>query len=309
MCLITAHSFLYLGMKNVNSIHKAALSWYATNARTFPWRTERDPYRIVISEMMSQQTQISRVIAYYERWLHVFPTVSVLASSTKSDVLREWSGLGYNSRALRLHAFAISIVEEHGGKIPCTVEALQLLPGIGRYTAHAIVCCAYRKSVPVVDVNIRRIFSRLFFDVHATDEIQCERDAWAIAAQVLPAVDVFRWNQALMDIGALFCTSRAPKCALCPLQKYCTSAGSPVFLVPVKKQKKTEPTFNGIPRRIYRGRILKLLHAGPMCEDDIAQRLWNECGDREKEWLRLVLIQMEENGLVTRQGKKIGVAA
>jgi A/G-specific adenine glycosylase len=296
-------------MNNVKSIHAAALSWYAANARAFPWRRERDPYRILLSEMMSQQTQISRVIAYYERWLRLFPTLSDLALASKGDVLREWSGLGYNSRALRLHALAKTVVAEYDGKLPRTVAALEELPGIGRYTAHAVVCCAYRKAVPVVDVNIRRIFSRTFFDVHAADEMQSDRDAWTIAARVLPNTKVFQWNQSLMDIGALFCTARSPKCGLCPLSKFCMSAASPSFLLPVKKKRSSEPGFNGIPRRLYRGRILKLLHAGPMSEDDIAQRLWSEFGDGETEWLRHVLGQMEKSSLIARRGKKISVAA
>ncbi len=296
-------------MKSVKSIQSAALCWYALHARSFPWRSERDPYRILLSEMMSQQTQISRVIGYYERWLRLFPTLSALALASKGDVLREWSGLGYNSRALRLHALAKTIVADHDGKLPRTVDALQALPGIGRYTASAIVCCAYRKAVPVVDVNIRRVFSRAFFHVHAADEMQTERDAWTIAATVLPDTHVFQWNQSLMDIGALFCTARAPKCGLCPLSHVCKSAGSPAFLSPVTKKKNIEPAFNGIPRRLYRGRILKLLHAGPMSEDDIAQRLWNEFGDGETEWLRHVLGQMEKSELISRRGKKISVAA
>jgi len=296
-------------MKNVKSIHAAALGWYSVNARTFPWRSERNAYRILISEMMSQQTQISRVIGYYERWLAVFPTIPALAAASKTDVLREWSGLGYNSRALRLHALAKTVVEEHGGRLPRTVEALLRLPGIGRYTAHAVVCCAHRQAMPVVDVNIQRIFSRVFFEVETSDEMRSDKESWAIAASVLPADDAFRWNQSLMDIGALFCTARSPKCSQCPLRKFCLSAESPVFQVPVKKIRKSEPGFKGVPRRLFRGKILKLLHAGPMSEDDIAQRLWSEFGDDETAWLRHVLEQMEKGALISRRGRKISVAA
>jgi A/G-specific adenine glycosylase len=296
-------------MKNVKRFHKAALGWYTLNGRTFPWRSERDPYRILISEMMSQQTQIFRVIGYYERWLRVFPTVSALAAAAKSDVLREWSGLGYNSRALRLHALAQTVVAVHNGKIPRTVESLLLLPGIGRYTAHAVVCGALRKAVPVVDVNIRRVFSRVFFEIQTADEMQTDNEAWTIAAAVLPKDEAFRWNQSLMDIGALFCTSRSPKCLLCPLQKFCLSACSPVFMMPSAKKTKKEPSFKGIPRRLYRGRILKLLHTGPMSENDVAERLWPEFGDDETEWLRHVLAEMEKSELIERRGKIISVAA
>lgn len=296
-------------MKHVKAIHTAALGWYSKNARKFSWRGERDPYRILISEMMSQQTQISRVIVFYEQWLRVFPTIEALAAASKREVLREWSGLGYNSRALRLRALAQIVAAEHDGKLPRTVEALLKLPGIGRYTAHALVCSAYRKPIPVVDVNIQRIFSRVFFDVHAANEMQPEKEAWAIAAKALPRRDVYRWNQSLMDIGALFCTARSPKCSVCPLAKFCMSADSPVFGLPSVKKKKTEPAFNGMPRRMYRGKILKMLHAGSMSEEEMAERLWTEFGDREFEWLRHVLAEMEKSKLIAYRGTKISIAA
>lgn len=296
-------------MKNVRKFHTAALAWYAANARSFPWRGERDAYRVLISEMMSQQTQISRVVEYYERWLVRFPTIDALASASKTDVLREWSGLGYNSRALRLHALAKIVAAEHRGKLPRTAEELMLLPGIGRYTAHALVCSAYRKPVPVVDVNIQRVFSRVFFEVASASEMRSEKESWAIASSVLPEDDAYRWNQCLMDLGALFCTARAPKCGACPLRAFCQSADLPAFKAPEKKIVKEEPAFKGIPRRLFRGKILKLLVAGPMLEDDIAQRLWNEFGEHEAAWLRHVLDGMEKSELISRRGKKISVAA
>ena len=296
-------------MKNVKLFHRTALEWYSRNARIFAWRGERDPYRILISEMMSQQTQIARVVIYYERWLKAFPTIAALAAASKRDVLREWSGLGYNSRALRLHACAKTAVALYHGKLPRTVEELLALPGIGRYTANAVVCSAYRKPVPVVEVNIRRIFSRVFFEVMSADEMQTEKDTWTIAESVLAKDDAFRWNQALMDIGALFCTARSPKCGACPLRKFCLSADSPVFLTPARKKKSGEPAFLGVPRRLYSGKILKLLHTGPMSEADIAQRLWTEIGDREAAWLRHVLELMEKSALISRRGNKISVAA
>jgi A/G-specific adenine glycosylase len=295
-------------MKRVKSIHKAALDWYAKHARSFPWRSQRDPYRILISEMMSQQTQISRVVGFYENWLQNFPTFSVLASASKQDVLREWSGLGYNSRALRLHSIAKIVVTDLDGKLPRSVDALLLLPGIGRYTAHAVVCCAYRKPVPVVDVNIQRVLSRVFFEVQSADEMLPDKEAWTIASAVLQKDDAFRWNQALMDIGALFCTARSPKCDACPLRKFCMSAGVPALTLPVAKKTKKEPAFHGMPRRVYRGKVLKMLQAGPMSEEDIAQRLWTEWGDAEYVWLRHVLAEMEKSELIVHRGVKIMIA-
>lgn len=299
-------------MKNLKSLHTAVLAWYGLNARTFPWRPCSNAYRVLISEMMSQQTQISRVVAYYHRWLEAFPTIEALASASKADVLREWSGLGYNSRALRLHQLANIVTSEHKGSLPHTVESLLALPGIGRYTAHAVACAAYQDAVPVVDVNIRRVLTRVFSPVERPGEMKPEKEAWALAQSALPGHDVYEWNQALMDIGATICTSRAPKCPECPVRRYCLSAESPVFsLPPVKKGKKAahEPQYNGIPRRLYRGKILKLLHAGGLTEEEIASRLEAEFGTLDPAWISHVLDELVKSDLIVRQGNRVAIAA
>ncbi|HLP16455.1 MAG TPA: A/G-specific adenine glycosylase [Bacteroidota bacterium] len=299
-------------MKNLKSLHTAVLEWYKTNAREFPWRPSRDPYRVLISEMMSQQTQISRVVPFYTRWLKAFPTFKALASASKAVVLREWSGLGYNSRAIRLHALARIVTEDHHGRLPRSVEALLEFPGIGRYTAHAICCCAFLQNVPVVDVNIGRVLTRIFSEVSSASEMKPEKESWMLATSALPSTDVFEWNQGLMDIGATICTARSPKCALCPVRRYCKSADAPVFQMPALKNSaphKKEPSYNGVPRRLYRGKILKLLHAGAMTEADVSAKLEHEFGAQDEEWIRHVLDELEKSRLIVRRGKKVSIAA
>jgi A/G-specific adenine glycosylase len=299
-------------MKKMTYLHTAVLRWYKLNARTFPWRPSRNSYRVLISEMMSQQTQISRVVDFYRRWLDAFPTIEALADASKADVLREWSGLGYNSRAVRLHALAKIVMNEHGGRLPRTVEALLRLPGVGRYTAHAVACAAYMQNVPVVDVNIRRVLSRVFTEAASAGDMVSEKDAWVLAEDALPRKNVYEWNQALMDIGAVICTARAPKCEACPIRSRCLSADAPAFKLPSAKKVKAakpEPAFNGVPRRLYRGKILKLLHAGAMTEADVLARLESEFGAQEPSWIRHVLDELEKSQLIVRRGKKISIAA
>lgn len=168
------------------AVHKKIFRWYTSHQRSFPWRTTRNPYRILLSEIMVQQTQVSRVVEYYHRWLKKFPTFSVLAKSSPSTVLREWSGLGYNSRALRFHQLAKLVSSTYHFRLPQSPDELLLLPGIGKYTAHAIACFAFNAHVPVVDVNIRRILTRYSKKISSASQTMNDNDAWKIAEEVLP---------------------------------------------------------------------------------------------------------------------------
>ena len=190
---------------NSHLFHSNILHWYKKNGRDLPWRTTKNPYRILLSEIMAQQTQVNRVAQFYLTWLKEFPTLSLLARATKADVLRRWSGLGYNSRALRLHELAKRLSENSGGRLPRTIEELRALPGVGKYTAHAIACFAFGASVPVVDVNVRRIFSRVFWNARSAADVKPEKEIWTLAEKFLPRKNAAEWNQALMDMGALVC--------------------------------------------------------------------------------------------------------
>lgn len=173
------------------------LDWYDTFKRDLPWRGDPDPYHILVSEVMLQQTQVDRVIPKYLAFLERFPTLQSVADASTADVLRQWQGLGYNRRALNLKRAAEAAVREHGGALPSTVEELERLPGIGRYTTRAVASFAYGLQVPVVDTNVRRVLSTF-----AGRELT-ERETWELAERLLPEGRAADWNQALMDYGAL----------------------------------------------------------------------------------------------------------
>ncbi len=304
---------------SASPFHKKIHTWYFRTRRKFPWRKTRlparqtavglagqagNPYRILLSEIMAQQTQVSRVVEYYKRWLKKFPTFSALANASAADVLREWSGLGYNSRALRFHQLAKIVSTEFHSRLPQRPDELQQLPGIGQYTAHAVACFAFGKNIPVVDVNIKRILTRWTKKIRSASEQMKEHEAWNTAKQFLPTKHAYEWNQSLMDFGAAICTARNPKCNVCPVASLCLSACSKVFLQKEKKKNKSEPSWKGIPRRLYRGKILKLLHHHSFSADEIAVLLWGTRLQRDIVWTESVLNKMTRDGLLsTRNGK------
>jgi A/G-specific adenine glycosylase len=202
----------------------ALLGWYAEHGRShLPWRRTRDPYRVLVSEFMLQQTQVERVIGAYEAFVAAFPDVHALAAAPAADVVRRWRGLGYNSRALRLHAASRAVVHEHGGIFPVEREALLALPGIGPYTAAALRAFAFEIDDVALDTNLRRIIHRTQFGIEYPPAV-APRDLDARARSLLPPGNAHAWNSALMDLGATLCTARAPKCLLCPLQGTCAAA-------------------------------------------------------------------------------------
>lgn len=287
----------------VHRFHRSVLRWYAAHGRSFPWRRTTDPYRILLSEIMAQQTQVSRVAFYYRQWLKRFPTISALAAAPAGDVLREWSGLGYNSRALRFHKLANEVITNHRSRLPKDVGALQQLPGIGRYTAHAVCCFAFGQRVPVVDVNIRRILTRWTRRVRSSNEQMTDEAAWTQAEHFLPKQRSYDWNQALMDLGATICTARAPKCGECPVVSLCASAGTPALQKQSASTKKKEPLWRGEPRRLYRGRILKLLHHHQLEPEMVASQLWKDAARKDAEWVSILLERMVTDGLLSKRGR------
>jgi A/G-specific adenine glycosylase len=203
------------------SLGTRLLNWYVENARHLPWRDDRDPYLIWVSEIMLQQTRVETVVPYFERWIERFPTLNSLAQASQQEVLSVWEGLGYYSRARNLHRAAQIVVAEYGGVIPKDVRRLRQLPGIGRYTAGAIASIAFGIDEPTLDGNIRRVLSRVFDVVTPARSIEGEKILWELAASHLPPGQASEYNQALMDLGSLICTSRQPLCTKCPLSDIC----------------------------------------------------------------------------------------
>jgi A/G-specific adenine glycosylase len=202
------------------SVHEALLAWYGEHARDLPWRRTRDPYAILVSEVMLQQTQVARVLERWEPWLGRWPTPAALAAAPAADVLRAWSGLGYNRRALNLQNAARRVVEL--GAFPRDIEGLERLPGIGPYTARAIACFAFDAQVTALDTNVRRVLER---SLGTTDVAPPPGRAW-------------EWNQALFDLGAQVCLGRVPRCDRCPLAGSCPARG--LTFAPVRRQSRFE---------------------------------------------------------------------
>ncbi len=196
-------------------------AWYARHARDLPWRGTRDPYTVWLSEIMLQQTQVETVKPYFRRFLAALPTIEALAQAEEQQVLRLWEGLGYYRRARQLHQAARQIVAEHGGRFPTDPQAVERLPGIGRYTAGAILSIAFDQRRPILEANTLRVFSRLLAYDGQTASSAGQKLLWAAAGAVLPAHDVGRFNQALMELGSEVCRSRAPACDACPAAGLC----------------------------------------------------------------------------------------
>lgn len=203
------------------TFRRALLRWYRRHARELPWRRTRDPYHIVVSEFMLQQTQVSRVEAYYTRFLARYPTVHALAAAPAAAVRESWEGLGYYRRAANLHQLAQAVVQRHAGVLPSDPAVLVTLPGVGRYTAGAVACFAYERVAATVDTNVARVIRRVFHPRLGAK--QASRRIWATALEILPRHGKRAWevNQAVMELGALVCTARVARCAACPVRRAC----------------------------------------------------------------------------------------
>jgi len=272
-------------------IQKHLLMWYQKNARTLRWRNTKNPYRILLSEVMLQQTQVNRVQLKYPEFLRQFPNFASLAQARTADVIRTWSGMGYNNRALRLQQIAKCVIAEYGGRLPRNVETLQQLPGIGRYTANAIACFAFGIQTATVDINVWRVLSRLF------PQRTQSADMWKLAEQMLPKRKAYDWNQALMELGGTICTAANPHCIKCPLKRYCPSA----FLL-MKKKPVERKAHTIIPNRIYRGRIIaalrRIAHHRSIETNRMAKMIKPDFSSRQKKWLDALLNGLLRDGLI-----------
>ncbi len=219
------------------------VAWQQRHGRhALPWQQTRDAYRIWLSEIMLQQTQVATVIPYYQRFLQRFPDVRALASAPVDDVMALWAGLGYYTRARNLHRCAQAIVERHGGSFPSDVEALAALPGIGRSTAAAISAFAYGTRAAILDGNVKRVFCRVFGIEGFPGQASVERELWLRASALLPERDIEAYTQGLMDLGATLCTRSRPRCGDCPMQARCVAhASGRTAELPARKPKAAVP--------------------------------------------------------------------
>jgi A/G-specific adenine glycosylase len=258
------------------ALQKRLLAWFASHRRALPWRASRDPYRIWVAEIMLQQTRIAAVIPYYDRFLEKFPTVESLASARVDEVLRLWSGLGYYSRARNLHRAAQEIMSQHAGKFPRTLEAALELPGIGHYTAAAVLSIAYDVPLAVLDGNVARVLARLGAIRGDLRESRRWRSLAETAQRLLPPRAPGDWNQGLMELGEIVCTPRNPACGECPVARFCRAHESGLTeRIPAPRRKRA-PVKIRIAAAILRdpaGRVL--LVRDPGAHDGVLfSRMW-----------------------------------
>ncbi len=255
-------------------LQQTLLDWFAANGRDLPWRRTRDPYRVLVSEIMLQQTQVERVIPKYHAFLELFPSVVELAAAAPAEVIRAWQGLGYNRRAINLQRAAQAVVEAgypaDPSAFPSTPAGLRDLPGIGAYTAGAVACFAFERDVAFMDTNIRRVVRRLSVGPETVPPEPREAELLAHAERLVPPGQGWSWNQAIMELGATICTAAKPQCWRCPLREHCaayqvwSTADSQVELLPQtpRRRKAAEVPFQQT-NRYFRGRIVDALRAAP----------------------------------------------
>jgi A/G-specific adenine glycosylase len=259
----------------------AVLAWADTHRRDLPWRRTRDPWAVLVSELMLQQTQVARVVPRFARFLDRFPTVAACASARVADVVEEWAGLGYNRRAVNLHRAAVAVVDHYGGEMPRDLAALVALPGVGPYTARAVLAFAFGDDVGVVEVNTARVLARAF----AGRRLE-RSEAQALADRLVPAGAGWAWNQAMIDIGASVCGKSATACSGCPLRSTCAWAAaghaSPDPAVGSAGEGTRQSTFAGSDRQ-GRGRLVDALRRGPVAPADVAAAAgWPDDLDRAR---------------------------
>lgn len=287
----------------------ALLGWYRRNARALPWRRSRDPYAIWVAEVMLQQTRAETVVPYFERWMSRFPDIRALAAASRDEVLRLWEGLGYYVRAHNLQRAAEIVIRQHGGTLPASPEALERLPGIGRYTAAAIAAIAFDVDTIALDGNQRRVLSRLFDLALDPRPARAERVLRERGATLLPPRRAAAFNQALMDLGSTICGPRRPRCGECPLARHCLARARGT-----QSRRPMRPSRQAVPHRRVTAAVLRrgrrvLIAERP--EGILLGGLWEFPGGKQRrgESLQACLRRelQEELGVTVQVGARLGV--
>ena len=262
-------------------VQSRLLAWAERALRDLPWRTERTPYRVWVSEIMLQQTRVETVIPYFERWMDSFASIEALARADLGDALKCWEGLGYYARCRNLYRAAQAVMQEHGGRLPDRREALLALPGIGPYTVGAILSLAFGQDAAVLDGNVRRVLARLYAIPAKAGDQEARKKLWALAEALLPAGRAGQFNEALMDLGAMVCTPRKPRCPNCPLQAVCRAyaLGDPEAY-PLQRKRPPTPHADVTAGVIWRGERV-LIAQRPL--DGLLGGMWEFPGGKVEE--------------------------
>ncbi|HVB25500.1 MAG TPA: A/G-specific adenine glycosylase [Ktedonobacteraceae bacterium] len=306
----------------ITRVHASLLQWYAAEQRDLPWRCTDNPYHVLVSEIMLQQTQVERVLPKYAQFLTAFPTLTALAQAPTAAVIAAWVPLGYNRRAVSLQAIARQVLAEYTGHIPDSIDELLKLKGIGRYTAGAIACFAYHKQVATVDTNIRRVLHRVFLGLEHPESKKQDAQMLTLAEQVLPQGEAYNWNQALMDLGATICTGANPQCVRCPLQSTCRAFEemsqhslfpSGTVIRQLRKVAEKRPGYQTQPftstNRYFRGRVVDILRSVPNEErlslSTLGPRIKPGFHDDDLPWLQTLVNGLVKDGLVDCSGEGV----
>ena len=299
-----------------HAVSGAILRWYEHAGREFPWRSidssgGLDPWAILVSEIMLQQTQTARVVDLLPRFLERYPDPAACARATNSEMIVAWKGLGYNNRAIRLRDAARQIRDRHEGRVPQDLEDLLALPGIGRYTAEAILCFAFGAQIALLEVNTIRVLSRIFHRCYDASGLLEPRALEHLASGIMPEGRAYDWNQALMDFGATICRAQVPRCRECPLSSHCLSAGSVdsrEYYHKAVVQRSREVRLLGRPIRLWRGWVIEKLRTRPTgisilaLEEICAQEYDTVATEGDRGWLIPVIEALGRDRLVERSG-------
>lgn len=304
------------GMPRFHSLHffqKTLLHWFQKNQRDLPWRKTKNPYPILLSEIMLQQTQVLRVIPYYHQFLQKFPSILDAANASSRDVILLWKGLGYNRRALYFHRLCQRIAHHYNGQLPKDGKILQSLPGIGPYTAQAIAVFAFRQPGTCLDTNSKRVLHRFFFGPNRPKINPRIKQFFEKANSIAPKRRSWEWNHGLMDFGSLVCGAKRPLCRQCPLAPHCKARsffmdGGKNRRLYVKRRAEPAPVSEPkTPNRIFRGRIVKLLCSSPTHSfnpQSIGQLIKRNYSPNDREWLDSILHSLQKDGLLQMTRKK-----
>ena len=287
--------------EKVEAVRSALIRWYGENARDLPWRRTRDPWRVLVSEVMLQQIQVKRAVPFYEAFVERFATPRALAEAPLAEAIRAWGDLGRYRRVVNLHRTVRILLEEFDGEVPSDPEELVKLPGIGPYTAGAVACFAFEEDAAFLDTNARRVLHRLFFGAEVPEPTAKEKQLLSLAEALVPRGRGWEWGQSVIEFGALRCTARKPTCEPCPLSALC--AARPTIrakLATLPRAERAARRYEG-SNRYYRGRALAALREAPgegVTLRELGEGLREGFGEEDLPWLLGVVGSLDKDGLV-----------